>query len=325
MRSEEAVGVVIPMFNSVTTINDTLSSVTSQTYRNLDIVVVDDGSTDDSAAVVRDWQGRDERVRLISQANGGVAAARNAGAYATSANRLAFVDADDLWAPGKIEAQVAVMERSPEIGLVWCWFIHIDETNKTAQPMQQFSGQGNLFRPLCRWNIVGNGSSMLSTRTVFENVGGFNTDLRAKGAQGCEDYLFAVSAAKRFSCTVVDRHLVGYRVGASTMSGNQVTMWNSLNLVLQDLAKTNPEMTAELMSHRLRALFYFIEQAVASGNISNAVFLMRTLRGFDHKAFLRAIPWATRGIVKPFLRSRFELGLKRSSVWTDNLYEEAAW
>src|SRR5437868_1805768 len=105
-HDEDTVAVVVPMFNSERTIGATLQSICAQTHAKLDIVVVDDGSTDGSTAVVESWCGRDPRVRLVRQANAGVAAARNAGVAATSAPFLAFSDADDLWAPAKTEYQL---------------------------------------------------------------------------------------------------------------------------------------------------------------------------------------------------------------------------
>src|ERR1700750_1680734 len=113
---EDIVGVVVPMFNAERTIAGTLASICAQTHHPLDIVVVDDGSTDGSAAIVDGWRARDNRVRLIHQPNAGVASARNAGAAATTAQYLAFVDADDLWAPEKIESQLLLLhDTGPQV------------------------------------------------------------------------------------------------------------------------------------------------------------------------------------------------------------------
>ena len=100
------VGVVVPMRNAERTIAATLDSISRQTHAKLDIVVVDDESTDGSVAIVAQKIRQDRRVRLVRQKNAGVAAARNTGAAATAASYLAFMDADDLWAPTKIEFQL---------------------------------------------------------------------------------------------------------------------------------------------------------------------------------------------------------------------------
>src|SRR5882672_6621288 len=104
------VGVVVPMFNAELTIGVTLTSICRQTYQFLDIVVVDDGSTDRSASIVASYAQIDRRIRLLRQSNAGVAHARNSGAASTDAAFLAFVDADDLWAPPKIQLQLRVLQ-----------------------------------------------------------------------------------------------------------------------------------------------------------------------------------------------------------------------
>src|SRR4051812_29793927 len=105
----QLVSAVIPAFNAERTINDTLRSVRSQTHRNLEIIVVDDGSTDRTRSIVEEHASRDSRVTLISQVNAGVAAARNVGWQSSHSEWIAFLDADDLWAPTKIEKQLEVM------------------------------------------------------------------------------------------------------------------------------------------------------------------------------------------------------------------------
>ena len=100
-----------------------------QTYRNTEIVVVDDGSRDGTRAIVEAWVARDPRVRLIAQANRGVAAARNRAVEAARGELIAPLDADDLWDPTKIERQVRrMLEAGDGTGLVYCWWVSIDVT-----------------------------------------------------------------------------------------------------------------------------------------------------------------------------------------------------
>ncbi len=112
------VSVVIPAFNASTYIERTLRSVMRQTYAALEIVVVNDGSTDHTAKLVEQIAASDSRIRLLSTPNRGVAAARNTGIEASSGRFVAFLDADDLWHPTKIEKQVNALKRlSPRTGL----------------------------------------------------------------------------------------------------------------------------------------------------------------------------------------------------------------
>ena len=106
------VSCVIPVHNGASYLDATLATVFSQTYRPLEVIVVDDGSTDTSAEVARRYG-----VKLVQQAQGGQAAARNAGIQAASGDYLAFLDADDLWHPGKLTRQMARFEARPELDI----------------------------------------------------------------------------------------------------------------------------------------------------------------------------------------------------------------
>src|SRR5438034_11633591 len=97
------VSVVIPAFNASATIDETIRSVRSQSHRDLDIIVVDDGSIDDTVAIAQRHAAYDSRIRIITQCNAGVAAARNAGWRAARADFIALLDADDLLTPSKTE------------------------------------------------------------------------------------------------------------------------------------------------------------------------------------------------------------------------------
>lgn len=110
------VSVLIPTFNRAYILGKTIESVLAQTYQPLEIIVVDDGSTDDTRALVETF---DSRVHYIYQENAGLAAARNTGLKAARGEFIAFQDSDDLWLPWKLQAQVAIMRRFPELALVW--------------------------------------------------------------------------------------------------------------------------------------------------------------------------------------------------------------
>src|SRR5258705_9340291 len=116
------VSVILPVRDGESFIGDTLESALGQTYRNLEVVVVDDGSRDRTRAVVEAWAERDSRVRIFVQANAGVAAARNKAIAAARGEFIAPLDADDLWDPTKIERQVQRMNGTGETtGFVYCW------------------------------------------------------------------------------------------------------------------------------------------------------------------------------------------------------------
>jgi glycosyltransferase involved in cell wall biosynthesis len=273
---EEAVGVVVPMHNAERTIAATLASICAQTHRALDIVVVDDGSTDGSAAVAEEWCRTDPRVRLVHQTNAGVAAARNTGAAAARAGFLAFVDADDLWAPTKIACQLAALrEGGPGAGLAYCWYASINQQDRVVSFGPQPLIEGEAMRALCNANWIGNGSSLLLRRTAFERAGGYDPALRAKRAQGAEDLLICLRVAEHAEFRVVPRYLVGYRLAPNTMSTDSLQMFRSTELVLAELLARHPQYASEIDGHLQESRTWFAYRAGGGGRWADASVLLR--------------------------------------------------
>ncbi len=180
---DDLVTVIIPAHNAARTIGRTLDSVSAQTYRDLEIIVVDDGSTDQTPTIVRTHSRVDPRIRLIRQDNAGVAAARNRGVSEARGSFVAPVDADDLWEPTKIAKQMAMMhERGAKIGLVYTWLAKIDPHDQVLSLKHRPQDEGQVFLAMCLGNIVGTGSSPLMRKHVVEECGGYDPTLRARGA-----------------------------------------------------------------------------------------------------------------------------------------------
>jgi glycosyltransferase involved in cell wall biosynthesis len=230
-----AVTVIVPAYNAARTIDRTLASVRAQTFEALEILVIDDGSRDDTAERAARHAGEDARIRLIRQDNGGVAAARNHGIAEATAPLIAPVDADDLWSPAKIEKQVAAL-KDDSIGLVYCWYDVIDDADAVTDASYRPREEGDVLARLCLGNFIGNGSTPLIRRDVLLAAGGYDQSLRARHAQGCEDYSLYLRLAERSRFALVPEPLVGYRVSAAAMSGDLTQMYRSARC----LAPTSP-------------------------------------------------------------------------------------
>src|SRR5258708_4104598 len=184
------VSVVIPAFNAGATIDETLRSVRSQSHERIEIIVVDDGSTDDTLAVAERHADQDPRIKIIRQDNAGVAAARNAGWQAACAEFIAFIDADDLWAPSKIERQLqAMIDGGERTGLVYSWYAWIDAKSRVNVKSDPVYHAVEVLNYLFEGNFIGNGSSAMVRREALVAANGFERGLRASGARGCEDLL----------------------------------------------------------------------------------------------------------------------------------------
>src|SRR5687768_1729437 len=124
------VSVVIPTYNRAYCVRRAIDSALAQTYPHLEVIVVDDGSTDGTAELMRTAYGHDGRVRYHRQANGGVSAARNRGIALARGEYVALLDSDDRWKPWKLQAQVACLEHAPDVGMVWTDMEAVDPDGK---------------------------------------------------------------------------------------------------------------------------------------------------------------------------------------------------
>jgi len=295
------VGVIVPMYNAERTVAATLESVCRQTYHALDIVVVDDGSTDSSASIVTAYASDDPRIRLVQQRNGGVAAARNFGAAATAAEFLAFIDADDLWAPSKIALQLEALEEGgPAAGLAYCWFAQIDAESRVYSLNNRPLADGWVLQRLCRNNFVGNGSSMMLRRAAFDAAGGFDSSLKARRAQGCEDMLMCMRVAEQFEFRVVPQYLVGYRMTNTNMSSDVMQMLRSCEIVLTEFSEKHPEFRDDLDAHLVDMLEWLVVRALVGGQILSAGNLLRQLMVLEPRMAISRLP----GMLETYCRAR---------------------
>ncbi|MER9017001.1 glycosyltransferase family A protein [Mesorhizobium sp. M0768] len=230
------VAVIIPACNAEPFIERTLASVLAQTHKNMEIIVVDDGSTDATASIVRRLADGDRRINLLQQKNGGVASARNAGVRASKGIFIAPVDADDLWHPTKLEKQLRVFAAAGnDLGLVYTLYRTIDADDMVIITPKQTHPNGWVFMQHLGKNFIGNGSSVMFRRDVLFEMGGYSSRLRESGAEGCEDFFIQQSIASKYRFGVVEEHLVGYRRTPGNMSADFVRMLISRRMVLESV------------------------------------------------------------------------------------------
>jgi glycosyltransferase involved in cell wall biosynthesis len=243
--ASDLVTVIIPAYNAAATIDETLLSVRAQTHATLEILVVDDGSSDGTRAIVERHAAADPRIRLICQTNGGVAAARNRGLAEARGDYVAPIDADDLWAPTKIEKQMAAMrEGGPLVGLVYTWQATIDAQGNIVDLRQRNQQQGDVFFVMLRGNLIGSGSAALMRKSAMLEAGGYDASLRARRAQGCEDYKLYLQISRRYHFAVVPEFLTGYRRLPGAMSYDWFQMLRSYDLVAAESACAQPQHVA---------------------------------------------------------------------------------
>jgi glycosyltransferase involved in cell wall biosynthesis len=208
--STELVTVVVATYNYGRFVTEAIDSVLAQTYRDVEIVVVDDGSTDDTQARLIAYSGH---IRYLYQANQNVAAARNTGIRAARGSLIAFLDADDLWHPQKLELQVRYLTQHPEVGLV-----AVDRLGEGAAQWPVLNGRAHARpRPMSLDELIIKPyfapSGVLARKECFNRVGYFDTSLR-----NAEDYDMWIRIAASFPIVKFELPLWWYRVHGANKS-----------------------------------------------------------------------------------------------------------
>lgn len=224
------VDVIVPCFNGARLLPQTLESVFAQTYSQVRLVVVDDGSTDDLASVVSKYQGRCE---LLRKPNGGQASARNLGIRETSGQYVCLLDADDLLRPTMLARLVARLEAQPETDAVYAKTLAFngDDTRRLfAEHWRPFVPWTDLLSPLSMFCAI-HGSATLLRRRAFERAGMLP---EARDLQGCEDWHFWLQL--RLSGAKVDfvpEVLTFYRIHSAASSAHEVGIAQRESALLQ--------------------------------------------------------------------------------------------
>lgn len=330
--NQPLVSVIIPAYNAEVFIAKTLESVLSQTYQNIEVLVVDDGSSDKTAEIVKSFAQKDSRISLLQQSNAGVAAARNLAIEKSRGEYIAPIDADDIWYPQNLEKQVESFTSAPFVGLVYSWSVDINEAGLLTGGFYNSTIEGEVYKALVYKYFIGNASSSLIRRICFEKVGGYNCQMKAENAQGCEDWELHLRIAEYFQFKVVPEFLVAYRQITTSMSCNFAAMAKSHSLIMADVRQRHPEMPIGI--YRWSSSNFYIYLAVKSnrsGNYRSTLFwlyrafredlLMAVLR---HNLYLLSIESMLKMIVVSGNESGFELNQKSnlSAVTTISAIEK---
>jgi len=297
------VSVIIPAFNAEADIRQTLQSVLAQTYQEIEVIVVDDGSSDDTSAIVEEFVRRDDRFQLVRQSNGGVGAARNTGIRTARGKYIAPLDADDLWFPEKLEQQVARMEEcGDETGLVYCWSTLIDKHGEFKGNGHTHTFEGRLRHFLVFRNIIANGSIPLYRAAALEKVGLYLTRAEQGGAQGCEDWDLSVRIAEIFSIRVVAKYLVAYRQSSSSMSMQAEGMAASFAVFTYRARQRNCDLPSATFRWSGGYFYlYLVFKCYDSGHYS------RCLRYLKEAACANPVLLLNAGIYNTFMKTVFNI------------------
>jgi glycosyltransferase involved in cell wall biosynthesis len=266
-----SVSIVVSAFNVGPYIRAAVDSVRRQTFTDTEIIVIDDGSTDDTSERLRAVH--DVRLRVVRQPNAGLSAARNAGIALASGRYIGFLDGDDVWHPDKLKHHVAILDAHPEIGLTFSRSAIIDASGRATGRFSRRAEGPICRRALLIENIVSNGSSAVLRRDVFTAVGGFDTALTA-----CEDHdmWLRVTGLRDGNAWAIPEALTGYRIRAGQMSRNVDRMRSQWEAVIAKAARqAADEVEAVRGESTARFLRYLAYLSYESGRPAESAGLFR--------------------------------------------------
>ena len=211
--NDPLVSVVIPAYNMERFICDAVDSALSQTYKNIEVIVIDDGSKDRTKEILKKYA---PNIRYIFKENAGLSAARNTGIKYAKGEYVAFLDADDRWLSQKIEKQIKAFNESDSIGLISCGVRMINESGDILavdKKEEIYSNKNKFIEKLYLSNFVSGGSQAVVKRSCFEKVGFFDENI-----QSSEDWDMWLRIAEQFDIRFVKEVLVEALVRTASLS-----------------------------------------------------------------------------------------------------------
>jgi glycosyltransferase involved in cell wall biosynthesis len=240
-----SISVIIPTYNATKTVLDTIASVQAQSHRDIEILVINDGSTDNLWECLAPTV-KDARVKIYSYPNGGLPVARNRGIARSTGEYIAFIDADDLWTPDKLERQLQALEANPRAGLAYSWTYFMEEDGQRYHTDRPIWFAGDVLKDLMLWNFLCHGSNPLIRRSVIDAVGEFDPTLPS-----AEDWDYWLRIAAQWEFALVPQPQIYYRQSGGAMSAKVEVMEMAQLEVLDRAVKRAP---ASLQSYQRQGM-----------------------------------------------------------------------
>ena len=292
------VTVVVPAYNRAHLIGRAITSVLSQTYRYFEVIVVDDGSTDNLAEAVKSFF--DERLHYIRHdKNRGGSAARNTGIASAKGEYIAFLDSDDEWFPDKLEKQIEIFQKSSnEVGIVytgWRWILEMN--GKIIQDKVPTQG-GNIHQLLLETDCIGSMSTPLIRTDAIRRIGGFDENLPAR-----QDWDLWIRLSEKCTIQFIPEVLVNYYLREESISASNRNKIIGTEYVLNKYKHEFDKSSRLLVSHlQLLTILYLLEGEVRKARSYN---LQSVRLGKDFKTFWKAsvhylISFLSRSLIKKY-------------------------
>ncbi len=215
------VSIIIPCHNSVSTLPDTLRSVVGQTFMDWEIIAINDGSTDDTRAMLDKYAAKDPRIRVVDGPGGGASAARNIGLKAAKGEIIAFLDSDDIWHKDRLARLLKFFTDSPRTDIAYSRFAFFTDTPGDNHTTSTVPAKALTVRDLLEENVVGTMSNLIVSRDILDQTGHFREDI----SHGEDREWLVRAAAKGFVIHGFDATLLHYRTSVGGLSTDLEKMY----------------------------------------------------------------------------------------------------
>jgi glycosyltransferase involved in cell wall biosynthesis len=245
------ISVIIPVFNGEKTIKETIESVLNQTFSDLELIVINDGSFDSTLNILS--RVRDPRLKIFSYPNAGLSASRNRGFSHACGEFVSFIDADDLWTPDKLEAQLKALEVNPQAAVAYSWVDYIDSTGKFFRSGNHITANGNIYERLLIDNLLENGSNPLIRKQALAETGSFDRQMSA-----AEDWDMWLRLSARHHFVAVPKPQVLYRMSTNSLSTNVLRMEAAALQLIEKAFVEAPSSLQHLKKRSLATLYHYL-------------------------------------------------------------------
>lgn len=330
MHIPDLISVVMPVYNVEAFVAEAIRSVLDQSYRELELIVVDDGGQDGSMDIVRGF--RDERIRIVSQPNRGLAGARNTGIFHARGTYIALLDSDDRWAPDKLMLHALHLRSNPQVGVSYSGSRMIDGAGRVMAVAMRPRLEGVDAAHILRRNPVGNGSAPVIRRTAIDSAAFEHPQQPGRicwfdeSFRQSEDIEMWLRLSAKHGCRFegIDGLLTDYRIIGGGLSANIIRQYESWERVIEKTRGFAPDLIAKhgpaAIGYQLR---YLARRAIQLGDYAFARSLvMQAIR--NHPAILLEEPVKSAITATAALASRFLPARMLGAIMQKRLGEAAA-
>jgi len=271
------ISVIIPVYNGEKTIKQTIESVLNQTFRDFELLIINDGSQDATLEIIQAIN--DERIQVFSYQNSGVSASRNRALTKAKGEFISFIDADDLWTPNKLELQLKALQDNPQAAVAYSWSDWIDESGQFLRSGGHITVNGKAYEKLLLRDFIESGSNPLIRKQALDEVGCFEQSVTP-----AEDWDMWLRLAARYEFVTVEVPQILYRISPNSASFNIVKMEAGSLKVIERVFAQAPESLQDLKRETLASRYNYFTFKALEGNLDRkngltaARFLIQALK-----------------------------------------------